>query len=100
MAGSGDEEKRQDRESHYRCAAMLHPLRQRIARLLAGGAELGAAELAAELDEAPARIARHLRVLVRRGVLQVVPKRRPNPPLYRWSSEAEWAQEMLAEEGE
>jgi DNA-binding transcriptional ArsR family regulator len=79
---------------------MLHPLRQRIARQIASGEELGVAELAAELGEARGRISYHLRILVRRGVLKVVPKRRPTPPLYRWHSDAQWAREMLDGEGE
>jgi DNA-binding transcriptional ArsR family regulator len=100
MAGKEDERKRSERENRYRRAAMLHPLRQRIARLLADGEELGSAEIAAELDEPPARIAHHLRVLVRRGVLRVVSQRPPAPPRYRWSREARWARAMLVEEDE
>jgi DNA-binding transcriptional ArsR family regulator len=79
---------------------MLHPLRQRIARLLAAGVEVAAAELSTKLDQPLARIRYHLRVLVRRRVLKVVPRRRPTPPLYRWSDDARWAREMLVEEDE
>ncbi len=99
MAGSS-EGRRGDRESHYRCAAMFHPLRQRIARLLSAGAEAGAGELSAELEQPLGTIGHHLRVLTRRRVLRVVPRRRPAPPLYRWSDDAEWALEMLVEEDE
>ena len=98
MAGSGGRER--DRGSHYRRAAMLQPLRRRIVRSLAPGREASAAELAAELEQPLGRIAYHLRVLTRRRVLTVVPKRRPAPPLYRWSADAQWAREMLAEEDE
>ena len=98
MAGSSDRE--HARESHYRRAAMFHPLRQRIARLLAGGAEAAAAELSLELEQPRGAIGHHLRVLTRRRVLRVVPRRRPTPPLYRWADNAEWAREMLVEEDE
>ncbi len=100
MAGAEGDEKRGNREDHYRCAAMFHPLRQRIAKRLLGGRELGLAELSANLDEPPGRLPHHLRVLVRHGVLQVVSRRRPAPPLYRWSNEAQWAHEMLVDEDE
>lgn len=98
MAGSGDRE--QARENHYRRAAMFHPLRQRIARLLAGGVEIAAAELSLELEQPLGGIRHHLRVLVKRRALSVVPRRRPTPPLYRWSDDADWAREMLVEEDE
>jgi Helix-turn-helix domain len=99
MAGSIDGGER-NRENHYRRAAMFHPLRQRIAHLLSGGVETAAIELSAKLEEPLGRIAYHLRVLVKRGVLKVVPKRRPTPPIYRWSDDARWAREMLVEEDE
>jgi len=97
MAGSKDGGKRRDRENHYRCAALLHPLRHRILVLMAEDREVGRAEIAAELDEAPGRVAYHVRVLVRRRALKVVPKRRPAPALYRWSPDAGWARKMLGE---
>jgi DNA-binding transcriptional ArsR family regulator len=79
---------------------MLHPLRQGIAARLLHGEELDVPRLAADLDEAPARIAYHLRVLTRHRVLKVVPRRNPNPPLYRFAAEAPWIREMLAGEDE
>lgn len=98
MAGSSDRE--HAREDHYRLAAMFHPLRQRIALSLSGGAEASAAELARELEQPLGRICHHLRVLARRRVLKVVPRPRPAPPLYRWSDDAGWAREMLVEGGD
>jgi DNA-binding transcriptional ArsR family regulator len=89
--GCGEEENRQ------RCAAVLHPLRRRILRLLRDGAERGVDRIAAELDQPPGRIAGHVGILVSRGVLAVVPRTRPNPPVYRWSPGAEWARKMLDE---
>lgn len=99
MAWTGDGSER-ERESHYRRAAMFHPLRQRIARSLSGGAEVAAAELSSRLDQPLGRIAYHLRILARRRVLKVVPRLRPRPPLYRWSDDAGWAKDMLVEDDE
>jgi hypothetical protein len=99
MAGSSDGRECEG-ENHYRRAAMFHPLRQRIARLLSSGPDLAAAELSAKLEQPLGGIAHHLRILVRRRVLKVVPRRRPTPPLYRWSDDAQWAREMLVEEDE
>jgi DNA-binding transcriptional ArsR family regulator len=96
MAGSGDRE--HARENHYRRAAMFHPLRQRISRLLVGDVEAAAAELSAKLEQPLGMVGHHLRVLVRRRVLKVVPARRPTPPRYRWADDARWAREMLVEE--
>jgi DNA-binding transcriptional ArsR family regulator len=97
MAGSKDGGKRRDKENHYRCAALLHPLRHRILVLMAGGKEIGRGEIAAELDASPGRVAYHVRVLVKRRALKVVPKCRPAPPHYRWSPDAGWARKMLGE---
>jgi DNA-binding transcriptional ArsR family regulator len=98
MAGSEDGGRSRDREDRYRRAALRHPLRQRIARLMAGRAEASAAELAGEVDEPLGRVGYHLRVLNRRGVLRAVPKVNPNPPRYRWSSQAQWARRALGEQ--
>ena len=100
MTGSKDGGERRDKQNHYRCAVMSQPLRRRIACLYLGGEEVGTAEIAAELDREIGRIAYHLRLLVRRDVLKVVPKCRPTPPLYRWSPQAEWARKMLGENDE
>lgn len=83
-----------------RCAVMLHPLRQRIGRMLVDGRKASAAEIAAELDEAPARVAYHLRLLFRRGVLRAVPPGRPSAPVFRWSPDARWARKLLGEDGD
>jgi hypothetical protein len=99
MAGSGSGRGRGE-EGHYRRAAMFHPLRQRIARLLSGGLELAPGDLSAKLEQPLGRTAYHLHVLARRRVLKVVPKRRRTSPPYRWSEDARWAREMLVEEDE
>jgi DNA-binding transcriptional ArsR family regulator len=98
MAGPEDRGKRRDKENHYRCAALLHPLRNRILRLISDGRETGASGLAAELDAPPGQIAYHLRVLAKRRALEVVPRPgRPGPPTYRRGATAGWAQKMLDE---
>jgi len=96
MAGTGDSGcgKGEDRR---RCAAVLHPLRRGILRLLGDGRELDVEEIAAELDQPPARVAAHVRVLVRRGALKIEPRTKPNRPRYRWSPEADWARKLLDE---
>jgi DNA-binding transcriptional ArsR family regulator len=98
MAGSGGGKKRRDKENHYRHAAILHATRQAILHLLSDGRELGASEVAAELDEPLGRISYHLRVLIRRGALKAV-ARGPAPALYSWSPQAHWVRKMLDEYG-
>jgi DNA-binding transcriptional ArsR family regulator len=97
MAGPEDGDKRRDKESHYRRAAVLHPLRRRILGLLGEGDELGIEEIAAELELPLARVAHHVRVLLRRSALRVVPRCRPNPARFRQAPNAEWARKMLDE---
>ena len=84
MAGPRDGGESRNKESHYRRAALFHPLRRRIARRIAGGEEAGAQGLAAELGTPRGRVAYHLGVLVRRGALRVAPRCNPTPPRYRW----------------
>lgn len=54
-------------------------------------------EIAAELDQPPARVAAHVRVLVRSGALKIEPRTKPNRPRYRWSADADWARKLLDE---
>lgn len=68
--------------------------------MLVDGSEAGATEIAAELKEAPARIAYHLGLLFRCGVLEAVPSGHPSPPVFRWSPQAEWARKLLGEDDE
>jgi DNA-binding transcriptional ArsR family regulator len=97
MAGTEDGSRSHDREDHYRRAAVLHPLRQRILRLMSDGREAGLAGIAADLKEPRGTVAYHLSVLVARGALGIVPRQKAAPVLYRWSSDAEWARKMLDE---
>jgi hypothetical protein len=96
-AGSKDDGKRRDREHHYRRAALAHPLRRGILRLMLDGMEAGAIEIAAELNEAPGRVAYHLRVLRRRGALKGFAKDPPAPPRFGIAPGVRWARKMLAE---
>lgn len=97
MAADEGGDERRDKENHHRRAAVLHPLRRQVLRLLGDGDERGVAEIAVELDRRPARIAHHVRILTRRGALEVVPRCRPNPPLFRQAPDVEWARKMLDE---
>jgi hypothetical protein len=99
MAGSKDGREGRDKEHHHRRAALAHPLRQGILRLMLSGMEAGATEIAAELGEAPGRVAYHLCVLRRRRALRAVARDRPAPPFYRLAPQALWARKMLAEFG-
>jgi predicted ArsR family transcriptional regulator len=97
MAGLEDWGKPENREGHYQCAAVLHPLRGRVLRLMLGGREMSVADLAAELGQARGRIAYHLRVLIKRKALKVRSGCGSGPPLYRWAPQAHWARKMLEE---
>lgn len=97
MAGSKDGGERRDKEQHYRRAAVAHPLRQGILRLMLSGMEAGAVEIAAELSAAPGKITHHLRVLRQRGALKGIAKDPPAPPCFRLAPGAPWARKMLAE---
>ncbi|HET8863369.1 MAG TPA: helix-turn-helix domain-containing protein [Solirubrobacterales bacterium] len=97
MAGLEDCGKREDREDHYRCAAVLHPLRGQILRLMLGGRERSIADIAAELAQPLGRIGYHLRVLKRRDALKARSGCGAGRPLYRWAPQAHWARKMLDE---
>jgi DNA-binding transcriptional ArsR family regulator len=97
MAGLEDCGKREDREEHYRCAAILHPLRGKILRLMLSGKERSVADVSAELGQPPGRIAHHLRVLMRREALKARSGCGAGPPLYRWAPQAHWARKLLDE---
>ena len=94
MEGSGNGRRERGRTKHLRLAALFHPQRQGILRLLLGGREAASGEIAAALEGDRGQIGYHLRVLVRRGVLQGVARGKA-PPLYRWSPRADWARKLL-----
>ena len=100
MAGAAHGRGHGDGRERRRRAVMGHPLRRRIGRALADEREAGVAEIAAELEEAPALVTYHVRLLFRRGVLKAVPSGSPSPPVYRWSPQAGWARKLLDENDE
>jgi len=97
MAGSKGGGERRDREEHYRRAALAHPLRREILRLMPEDGEAEAVGIAAELAAVPGHIAYHLRVLRTCGALQGVAKDPPAPPHFRPAPQAPWVRKMLAE---
>jgi DNA-binding transcriptional ArsR family regulator len=97
MAGFEDEQERRGIEQRYRRAALAHPVRQGILRLLLDGMEAGAVEIAAELNEAPGRIAYHLLVLTRRKAVRGAARDRPASACFRLAPQALWARKMLIE---
>jgi DNA-binding transcriptional ArsR family regulator len=99
MAGFEHGWERREVEHRYRRAALAHPVRQRVLRLMLDGVEAGATEIATTLGENPGRIAYHLLVLTRRRALQGVAKDPPAPPYFRLAPQALWVRKMLAELG-
>jgi predicted ArsR family transcriptional regulator len=97
MAGIEGCGKDENREGHYQCAAGLHPLRGKILRLMLGGRERSVANIAAEIGQPNARVAYHLRVLIRRNALKARSGLGSGSPLYRWAPQAHWARKMLEE---
>ncbi|HEY7456178.1 MAG TPA: helix-turn-helix domain-containing protein [Solirubrobacterales bacterium] len=100
MAGIDDRGHARDKKFRQRRAVLGQPSRNRIARLFLGEEELSVGEVAVRLEQVPARVAYHLRLLRRHGVVDVAPKRNPRPPHYRWGRDAEWAREVLVSEQE
>jgi hypothetical protein len=97
MAGLEDCGKDGSREGHFQCAAVLHPLRGQILRLMLSGKERSVTGIAAEVGQPRARIAYHLRILIRRNALKARSGSGSGPPLYRWAPRAHWARKMLEE---
>lgn len=103
MEGRGDGRRGREERSRteqLRLAVLFHPRREAILRLLLDGREAPADEIAATLKVDRNRIAHHLRVLVRCGVLQGIARGPGKRTLYRWSAKADWARKMLEKSGE
>lgn len=83
-------------------AALQHPLRRRILRLMKAREDsISPTELAAELEEPLGDVAYHVRVLAQCDALKKVeekPVRGATQHFYRFFLEVEWAREMLREE--
>jgi DNA-binding transcriptional ArsR family regulator len=90
-------------ESHWLVAALRHPLRREILRLLADGREISPSEMAEELGEPLSTIAYHVRVLAECGALKQVRERKVRGATQRFYSsslEADWARAMLEADDE
>lgn len=84
-------------------AALRHPLRREILRLMSDGREASPSEVAEELDQLLSNVAYHVRVLVECGALKPVGKRKARGAtqhFYSWSMEADWARAMLEADAE
>jgi DNA-binding transcriptional ArsR family regulator len=83
-------------------AALCHPLRRRILRLMPEGGDesISPRDLALQLDEELTRVSYHVRVLAACGVAKQVGKRRIKRAwvqhFYRREVKAKWAREILA----
>ena len=79
--------------------ALVHPMRRKILREMAGGPPLSPREVTDRLDETLSNVSYHFRVLADSGVLRLVrtrPVRGSTQHFYGMSIEAEWAQAVLA----
>ena len=79
-------------------AALRHPLRRRILRLMADGETVSPRELAAALRAPLSNVSYHVRVLAERSALTLVetrPSRGSVQHFYRSAVEAPWAQQIL-----
>jgi DNA-binding transcriptional ArsR family regulator len=98
MAGSRRRKKRNN--NHALLAALRHPLRRRILRLMSDGREASPSEIAKQLGEDLSKVAYHVRVLADAGALEVSgeqPVRGATKHFYSESLDAEWAETMLDE---
>lgn len=102
MAGSRRGKKRPNNNQAL-LAALRHPLRRRILRLMSDGREASPSEIAKQLGETLSNVAYHVRVLVDAGALQAAgekPVRGATQHFYRSSLDTGWAETMLDENEE
>jgi DNA-binding transcriptional ArsR family regulator len=79
-------------------AALRHPLRRRILRLMADGEAVSPRELSAALRQPLSNVSYHVRVLAERGALTLVGTRPTHGSVqhfYRTALEAPWARQIL-----
>ena len=89
--------------NHLLLAALRHPLRRRILRLMVDGEALSPSQLAETLNESLSSVSYHVRVLAECGALVSAgekPVRGATQHFYRWALEADWAKTMLGESDE
>jgi len=103
MAGSRRRRKRRNNNNHALLAALRHPLRRRILRLMSDGREASPSEIAKQLGEELSKVAYHVRILADAGALKAVGEqsaRGATQHFYSESLDAEWAETMLDENEE
>jgi DNA-binding transcriptional ArsR family regulator len=85
-------------------AALKHPLRRRILRVMADRKPISPRELAGALEEPLSTVSYHVRVLAENGVVKEVRRqqvRGATQHFYRWALKAKWAKTVLrATEGD
>jgi DNA-binding transcriptional ArsR family regulator len=97
MAGKPD-------DNHALLAALKHPLRREILRVMIDKKPISPCELAERLDESLSNVSYHVRVLAQQKVIEAAGEQKvrgATQHFYRWALKAKWALEMLREtEGE
>jgi DNA-binding transcriptional ArsR family regulator len=102
MSGSGDGKKGRGRHRDL-LAALRHPLRRCILRLMSDGREISPSQLARELDRPVTNVAYHVGVLAECGAVEEAGRRKvrgTTQHFYSRSLEAGWAADMLEEDEE
>lgn len=95
--------KKRDDKNHSLLAAVRHPLRRKILRLMPDGRKASPSDLAKVLDEPLSSIAYHVRVLVECKALKSASKRQTGGTtqhFYRRSAMPDWVREILEEDEE
>jgi DNA-binding transcriptional ArsR family regulator len=91
MAGKGA-------DNHALLAALRHPLRRRILRVMADKKPISPRELADRLEEPLSNVSYHVRVLAEHGVIEEVSTKQvrgAKQHFYRWALKAKWAIAVL-----
>jgi DNA-binding transcriptional ArsR family regulator len=91
MAGKGT-------NNHALLAALRHPLRRRILRVMADKKPISPRELADRLDEGLSNVSYHVHVLAELGVVEEVATKQvrgARQHFYRWALKAKWAMTVL-----
>jgi DNA-binding transcriptional ArsR family regulator len=85
-------------DNHTVLAALKHPLRRRILRVMADRKPISPRELADQLDEGLSKVSYHVRVLAAQGVIEEVATKQvrgATQHFYRWVLKARWAMTVL-----
>jgi DNA-binding transcriptional ArsR family regulator len=87
-------------DNHALLAALNHPLRRTILRLMAGKKAISPRELADQMDEQLSTVSYHVRILARRGAVKEVSRKQvrgATQHFYRRTLKAKWAMTVLRE---